>query len=226
MRRSRSTCVRSFSRASGMGNCARNRSTRAVGTPWVAATRSMSPSTTKSVQLCAPQTLTPLRAIPSKTGCASIGEAPMRPRISLVAVSRSRLSARRFSSSRPSGRLAFAFTFVGFARRPISALDPAGELPSLLEHRERPRRARHQEPVAARDQALDVLRVRMRVAAGHVVVLADLQNAIDGLGHHGVLVLARVPELLAEIPFPDQDDADPLHLREDLRQVLDRLHVL
>src|SRR5437867_9059639 len=50
----------------------------------------------------------------------------------------------------------------------------AGELAPLLEHSERPRRARHQEAVAARDQALDVLRVRMRVAARHVVVLADL----------------------------------------------------
>src|SRR2546429_6174462 len=104
--------------------------------------------------------------------------------------------------------------------------DPAGELAPLLEHPERSRRARHQEAIAARDQALDVLGVRMRVAAWHVVVLADLENAVDGLGYHGVLVLARVAELLAQIPFPDQHHADALHLLENLREVLDRLDVL
>jgi len=55
--------------------------------------RSMSPSTTKSVQLCAPQTLTPLDAIPSKTGCVSIGEVPMTRD----------LAGRRLTPSSPPG---------------------------------------------------------------------------------------------------------------------------
>src|SRR5262249_56311412 len=96
---------------------------------------------------------------------------------------------------------------AGFAQV-VSHSDSTGELAPLLEDAERPRRARHQEAIAARDQALDVLRVRMRVAARHVVVLADLQNAIDRLGDYGMLVLARMAELLTEISFPDQDHAD------------------
>src|SRR5437867_8419477 len=112
------------------------------------------------------------------------------------------------------------------AARPSPALRPARELASLLEHAERSRRARHEEPVAARDQALDVLRVRVRVAARDVVVLADLENAVDGFGHHGVLVLPGVSELLAQIPFPDQHDADAADLLEDPREILDRLRVL
>src|SRR5258705_4450791 len=104
--------------------------------------------------------------------------------------------------------------------------DSAGELAPLLEHPERPRRARHQEAVAARDQALDVLRVRMWVAARHVVVLADLENAIDRLGHHRMLILARVAELLAEIPFPDQHHADARNLLEHPWEILDPAGVL
>src|SRR3989454_5732327 len=103
---------------------------------------------------------------------------------------------------------------------------PAGELASLLEDAERARGARHEEPVAARDQALDVFPVRVRVAARDVVVLADLENAVDGFGHHGVLVLPGGSELLAQVPFPDQHDADAADLLEDPREILDRLRVL
>src|SRR3989442_12008972 len=100
------------------------------------------------------------------------------------------------------------------AARPLPALRPARELASLIEHAERARGARHEEPVAARDQALDVPRVRVRMAARHVVVLADLENAVDRLGHHRVLVLARVAELLAQVSFADQHHADALDLLE------------
>src|ERR1700694_1620325 len=80
---------------------------------------------------------------------------------------------------------------------------PSGELSALLQHRERARRARHQEAVALGDQALDVLGVGVGVAAGDVVVLADLEDAVDGLGHDWVLVLAGVAELLAEVALAD-----------------------
>src|SRR5262249_44585539 len=109
---------------------------------------------------------------------------------------------------------------------PLASLRPARELASLVQHAERARGARHEEAVATSDQALDVLRVRVRMAARHVVVLADLEDAVDGLGHHRVLVLARVAELLAQVPLTDQHHADSLHLLEDARQVLDRLRVL
>src|SRR5882724_10970239 len=112
------------------------------------------------------------------------------------------------------------------AARPSPALRPARELAPLLEHAERARGARHEEPVAARDQALDVLGVRVRMAARHAVVLADLENAVDRFGHHRVLVLARVAELLAQVSFTDQHHADALDPLEDARQVLDRLGVL
>jgi hypothetical protein len=50
------------------------------------------PSTTKTAQPNAAQTLTPFLAIVSKTGWASFGELPMTRRISAVAVSRANAS--------------------------------------------------------------------------------------------------------------------------------------
>ena len=40
----------------------------------------------------------------------------------------------------------------------------------------------------------------------------NLENAIDGVGHHGVVVVSRVAELLAQVPLADQDHADAGHL--------------
>ena len=54
-------------------------------------------------------------------------------------------------------------------------------------------------------------RVGVGMAAGHVVLLADFQNVIDGLGHHRVLVISRMAQLLAQIAFADQHDADAGH---------------
>src|SRR4029453_11439408 len=62
---------------------------------------------------------------------------------------------------------------------PLASLRPAPQLAPLLQHAQPHRGAPHEEPVAARDQALDVLRVRVRVAARDVVVLADLEDAVD-----------------------------------------------
>ena len=86
MLRSRTARVASSGEVSGAGNCERNRSIRAAGTPWVAARCSISPSTTNTAQLKAPHTCTPLQAMASKTGWASVGDVPMTRKISAVAV--------------------------------------------------------------------------------------------------------------------------------------------
>jgi hypothetical protein len=61
----------------------------------------------------------------------------------------------------------------------------------------------------------------MRVAARHVVLLADLENAIDGFGDDGMLVISRVTQLLTEVAFADQDDADTGNFFQNSRQVVD-----
>src|SRR5262245_3380076 len=65
----------------------------------------------------------------------------------------------------------------------------------------------------------------MGMATWHIVFLTDLQNALDGLGHHGVFVLSGVAELLAQVPLTDQHYADASHLLQDLREMLDRTHL-
>src|SRR6266508_2462714 len=59
------------------------------------------------------------------------------------------------------------------------------------------------------------------MAAGYVVLLADLENIINGISHHRVLVFTRMPELLAQIAFSNQDDADTGHFLENSWQVVD-----
>src|SRR5580765_2276991 len=71
-------------------------------------------------------------------------------------------------------------------------LIPAGELAPLIQDAEGARRGRHKKSIAVRDQTLDVVRVGMRMAARHVVLFADRQNAVDLLGYDGVFVVARV----------------------------------
>src|SRR5690348_2488690 len=66
----------------------------------------------------------------------------------------------------------------------------------------------------------------MGMAAGDVVLFADRKNTIDFFGHYGMLVIARVPELLAQITFADQHDADAGHFFQDARQVVDSPHLL
>jgi len=66
----------------------------------------------------------------------------------------------------------------------------------------------------------------MRVAARDVVRLADRQDLVDRPGHGRMLVLARKPEILRQITFADDDDADAGHLFEHFRQVADRPHLL
>src|SRR6266568_4915044 len=87
----------------------------------------------------------------------------------------------------------------------------ARQLATLLEHREGARRARHEEAVATGDQALEVARVRVGMAARDVVLLTNRENTVDGLGHHGVLVFSGVAELLAQVTLADQDHANAGH---------------
>jgi hypothetical protein len=91
-------------------------------------------------------------------------------------------------------------------------LAPAGEFAPLIEDAERARRGRHQKSVAACHQPLDVVGVRMWMATGHIVFLAGLENFVDRFGYDGVLVISRMTQLLAQVAFADQDDADPGHL--------------
>src|SRR6185312_14269669 len=66
---------------------------------------------------------------------------------------------------------------------------PAGKFSCLVQYRKGARGGRHQEAVAAARQAIDIFRVRMWMAAGHVVLFADGENPIDFFGHHRVLVI-------------------------------------
>ena len=70
---------------------------------------------------------------------------------------------------------------------------PSGELPSLIEHCERARSARHHEAVAVLDQPLDIFSVRMLMAADDVVLLADLEDAVDRVGDDRMIVVPGWP---------------------------------
>src|ERR1044071_8804942 len=77
------------------------------------------------------------------------------------------------------------------SRKTLRRLISAGELSSLVEDAERARRGGHQEAIAAGDQAFDVVRIGVRMAAGHIVLFADCQDALDFLGHHRMVIVAR-----------------------------------
>src|SRR5262249_39439108 len=66
----------------------------------------------------------------------------------------------------------------------------------------------------------------MWMTAGNIVCLTDLENSIDGFGDDRMLIVPRMAEVLAQIAFADQDDADPGHLFQYLRQILDRTSFL
>ena len=91
----------------------------------------------------------------------------------------------------------------------------------LFQDREGARRGGHQQAISARNQAFDIARVRVRMTAGHVMLFADFENAAYGIGHDGMLIISRMAELLAQIAFADQDNADAGNLFEDSRQVID-----
>src|ERR1700745_572995 len=60
------------------------------------------------------------------------------------------------------------------------------------------RRRAHQEAIAFLDDALAIAGLDMRMAAHDVVLIAGLDHARHLLEQFGMLVLARVAELLAE----------------------------
>ena len=59
------------------------------------------------------------------------------------------------------------------------------------------------------------------MTAGYIVLFADLKNAIDRLGDHRMIVVARMAELLTQIAFADQYDADAGDFFQHARQVVD-----
>ena len=61
----------------------------------------------------------------------------------------------------------------------------------------------------------------MRVTTGYVVFFADLKNVIDRFGDHRMLIVARMAELLTQIAFADQYDADAGNFFQNARQVVD-----
>jgi hypothetical protein len=61
----------------------------------------------------------------------------------------------------------------------LNASSPTRQLAPLLKDREGARRARHQETVAAGDQALDIAGIRVGMAARDVVLLTNFENAIN-----------------------------------------------
>ena len=91
----------------------------------------------------------------------------------------------------------------------------------MVKHAEGARRRGHEKSIAVRYQALDVFPVGVRMAAGNVVFFADRQNAINLLGHDRMFVVARMTELLAQVAFADQDDADAGNFFQNARQVVD-----
>ena len=114
---------------------------------------------------------------------------------------------QRFDGSFPSS----------FIRLPSSLRTPTGELAPLFQHAKRAPRGGHQQSVSARNQALDVASIGMGMAARHIMLLADLENAIDGVGHHGVVIVSGMAQLLTEIPFANENDADAGNLLKDSR---------
>src|SRR6266540_3529950 len=86
---------------------------------------------------------------------------------------------------------------------PTARLRPPGELQSLVEGGVAAHRRRHQEAVAFAENALDIVCVDVRMPDRHVVRLAGIDHARHPFEHLGMLVLARVAELLGEVALAD-----------------------
>src|SRR5947207_4692334 len=103
---------------------------------------------------------------------------------------------------------------------------PSGNLPARLEPRERARGRRHQEPVTLVNDALRVLDVNVRMSADDAMLGADAADGGHRFDDGGMIVLTRKPEVLREVAFADEHDADARHALQDARQVVDRPDVL
>ena len=58
------------------------------------------------------------------------------------------------------------------------------------------------------------------MAAGDVVFLANFENGVDRVGNNRVIVIPGISQLLAQVAFADQHDADPRHFFENSGQIL------
>src|SRR5574341_483722 len=105
------------------------------------------------------------------------------------------------------------------------ASTPPCQLAPLFEYREGAWGTRHEEAIATGDQALDVARIRVGMAARDVVLLTNRQNTVDGLGHHGVLILSGVAEFLTQVTLADQDHADARDFLQDAGEIRNRPHL-
>src|SRR5687768_6944982 len=91
---------------------------------------------------------------------------------------------------------ALARPILGTAPAPRASIS-ACKLAALFQHSEGSGRRWHQETVSARDQALDVASIGVRMSARHVVLFANLENVVDRISHHRMLIVSRVAQLLA-----------------------------
>src|SRR4029077_19658948 len=103
---------------------------------------------------------------------------------------------------------------------------PSGNLPARVESGTRADRCRHQEFVALVDHSLRILGVDVRMPARDAMFAADPSDGSHRLDDGGVIVVARVAEVLREVAFTDQHDADARHVVKDAREVVYRAHVL
>src|ERR1035437_6838010 len=108
----------------------------------------------------------------------------------------------------------------------LMCLYSATSLQSLFESRERIAWRCHQPTKSFRQKRFHVFAVHVRVAADHVVLLANGQDLVDGGCNRGMVILAGKPEILGQVAFSYQHNPDPRHLFEHLRQVPDRAELL
>ena len=60
----------------------------------------------------------------------------------------------------------------------------------------------------------------VRMAAGNVVLFTDSENGVDRIGDNRMIVIPGMAQLLAQITFTDQHDADSRHFFENSGQIL------
>src|SRR5947208_11814759 len=114
---------------------------------------------------------------------------------------------------------------AGVLLRPQQLASAGGGAP-LVQDSVAARGRRQQDPVAVRDQLLDIVEGGVEPAVRHLVRLADGQTLLDALEYVRMVVLPRMPQLLGEVTLPGEDDADAGHLGQHLRQVADPLGAL
>src|SRR5262245_66265344 len=64
------------------------------------------------------------------------------------------------------------------------------------------------------------------MAARNLVLFTDLENGIDRVGNHRMIVIPGMTQLLAQIPLADQHHTDSRHFLENSWQIVDATGVL